>query len=133
MKKLVSFMLVLAAVLILCSCGDVSKAKVTPVKSDIYSEEDINSAIDTALAHFKREFDDCTLENIRYAGDERAEDFEHWRVVSDSDEAIILIMDFETGDSPGTGLNENAPYSDFEMTLVRNDGGQWKFESCGYA
>lgn len=51
--------------------GNVENVEIKSVGSNIFSEDDIESAINTTIAYFKAEFSGCTLTEIVYAGDEK--------------------------------------------------------------
>ncbi len=79
MKKCISLMfclfLVLCLFLVFClrACGDNTKnANIIDVPSEIYSDEDIKTAIDTIIQEFRKEWSGCTLTEISYGGDERS-------------------------------------------------------------
>lgn len=71
MKKIVCTMLCILLVFSLSACGgNVSKVNTHNVDSEMYSEEDINAAIDTIKKEFKSNWKGCTLTEIYYAGDD---------------------------------------------------------------
>ncbi|MGI6734204.1 MAG: hypothetical protein ACOX4J_08605 [Anaerovoracaceae bacterium] len=82
MKKTVAVVAVLLMVVLLLplsGCGgNVSRANIIDVDSEIYSKSEINDAIDIVLKHFKDYFKGCTLREIQYAGDDSYKEFEEW-------------------------------------------------------
>ena len=65
MKKIVYIMLCILLVCSLSACGgNVSKVNTHNVDSEIYSEEDINAAIDTIKKEFKNDWKGCTLASV---------------------------------------------------------------------
>lgn len=134
MKKTLKIILVISLLLMLCSCGgNVANVKVVPVQSNIYTDEDINSAIKTVLRYFRSEFSGCTLKEIQYIGDEYAEDFSEWVKQYKEHEAIVLISTFDVDSSGGDGSFEpNSTYSNWNWILVRNRNGSWRHVDHGY-
>ena len=69
MKKIVCAMLCILLVFSLSACGgNVNEVNTHNVESEIYSEEDIATAIDTIKKEFKSNWNGCTLTEIYYAG-----------------------------------------------------------------
>ena len=132
MKKLTSFLLLLTLVFTFSACGKVSDAKTRDVTSEIYSQTDIASAIET----IKREFvfwNDCTLLEIYYAGDEVTKECQEWAERYDADEAIVLMSSFYVGENRrDVTLNKNSTYDYWNWILVRSDGGIWKHVDHGF-
>ena len=69
MKKIVCIILCSLLVFSLSACGgDISRVNTHNVNSEIYSQEDINAAIDTIKKEFMMNWGGCTLIEIYYAG-----------------------------------------------------------------
>ncbi|AMJ41429.1 Copper amine oxidase N-terminal domain-containing protein [[Clostridium] propionicum DSM 1682] len=112
--------------------GNVKNVEIKSVKSNIFSENDIESAINTVIAYFKAEFSGCTLTEIVYAGDDKQE-FAYLASQYNADEVIVLVSSFDVDSSGGDGsLTPNSTYSDWKWILVRDRGGQWKHFDHGY-
>ena len=134
MKKLFAAISATLLLLTLCSCGgNTQNAVIIPVQSDIYTSEDINDAIKTAIQYFKREFSGCTLKEIQYIGDQAERSFDEWAEQYHADSAIILTSTFDVDSSGGDGsLNPNSTYKNWQWILVRSANGSWKHASHGY-
>lgn len=134
MKKYVLLFLSCLFILGLTACGgNVNTATVQRVDSDIYTEQEIESAIEVTKTYFKLHFSGCTLTEISYAGDEYTNDFSDWAERNDADDVIVLISSFDVGPSGGDGsLNPNSTYSNWNWILVRDEGGSWKHVDHGY-
>lgn len=134
MKKIVYTVLCILLGFSLSACGgNVSEVKTHNVDSEIYSEDDINSAIDTIKKEFKRDWKGCTLTEIYYAGDDSSIDHQDWADRYNADEAIVLLSSFDVASSGGDGsLNPNSTYDDWNWILVRTSGGQWQHVDHGY-
>ena len=140
MKKYLSVIMLTVICILGCSCryappGDVSNVQITSVQSEIYSEEDINSAIDVIKDYFSRVCLGCTLQEIGYAGDDEywLSRMQEWKIKYDADEVIILISKFYS-DEPGedTGMRPHLTYGNYQWRLARNEGGQWEHKDHGY-
>ena len=134
MKKIVRTMLSKLLVFSLSACGgNVSEVNTHNVDSDIYSEEDINAAINTIKKEFKSNWKGCTLTEIYYAGDDSSKEYQDWADRNNADEVIVLLSSFDVDSSGGDGsLNPNSTYSDWNWILVRTNGGKWQHVDHGY-
>lgn len=136
MKKMIAFYLalVLAFTLVGCSKGNVDNVKIADWEaSEIYSDEDIQSAITVVKEYFKSEFEGCTLTSIRYPGDRSANEFNEWAEQYEADEAIVLYSSFDVDASGGDGsLNPNSTYNNWKWILTRNINGSWEHKTHGY-
>ena len=131
MKKILICLLLLS--MLLCSCaerGNIFLAVTERVSSDVYSEQEIDDAIDEAMSYFQKHFNGCTLTTISYAGDEKTAD---WEGQYGNSEVIVLTSSFLTGPQAGDGsLNPNDIYTKWKWILIRNPGGRWKHADHGY-
>ena len=101
--------------------------------SELYTDEDIQSAVDTVLAYFETEFKGCTLTQISYPGDDLSDLFDEYAKEYQSDEAIVLRSSFDVDASGGDGsLESNSTYEAWQWILVRSNGGTWEVETYGY-
>jgi hypothetical protein len=117
----------------LSACGgNIKNVNVVDVESEIYTSDDINSAIETILKEFNKNWKGCTLKEIYYAGDEVSKNYQDWADRSNADEVIVLLSSFDVDSSGGDGsLNPNSTYDGWMWILVRNTGGQWKHVDHG--
>ena len=134
MKKIVIFLVCVVMIFSLSACGgNVKNVNVVDVKSDIYTPDEINSAIDTIKLEFEKDWKGCTLKEIYYAGDETLKDYQEFADRNNADEVIVLLSSFDVDSSGGDGsLNPNSTYDGWSWILVRNTGGQWKHVDHGY-
>ena len=135
MNKFILLLPVLILSLLLTGCGggNVSGVKINDTVSKIYTERDINNAVEVAVRYFEKEFKGCTLLDIGYAGDEKGLAFIEWANRYGVDEVIILISSFEAGPEGGDGsLNPNDTYRNWQWVLGRTNGGKWKHLTHGY-
>ena len=126
-------MIVLSISLLFCACaGDVNQVKRHISPSEIYSEQDIDQAMDVVIRHFSREFRGCTLLELEYS-DYRSEAGRAWALQYGADEGIVLISSFSVDGSGGDGsLNPNSTYTNWQWILVRSNGGKWTLKTWGY-
>ena len=137
-KKLPLFVL---ALLFLVSCQakpatDDTDSDVSIVeweRSDLYTDADIQAAMDAVMTYFETEFKGCTLTQLCYPGDASADLFTEWAEECEADEAIVLYSSFDTDASGDDGsLEPNTTYDDFQWILVRDNGGTWEVKTYGY-
>lgn len=134
MKKIIIFLVSVVMIINLSACGgNVKNVKVIDVESEIYTSDDINSAIKTIVKEFDKDWKGCTLKEIYYAGDETSKNYQDWADRNNADEVIVLLSSFDVDSSGGNGsLNPNSTYDGWNWILVRNRGGQWKHVDHGY-
>ena len=109
--------------------GVVKNAKVEKIASEIYSEEDINEAIDVIEKYFVEEFNGCRLEKIAYAGDETTNRESQYY----NEELIVLISDFYVYPEGGDGsLLTDYTYTDWNWILEKTPDGNWEHKTHGY-
>ena len=113
--------------------GDVSNVKIIPIKSEIYSNEEINSAIAVILEEFKENYNGCSLLEIKYIGDEKNNDYIDWATRHNKSGVIVFISNFKVGPNAGDGvLNPNSEYDGYSWILVRNENENWIYVDGGY-
>ena len=146
MKKGMLLTLLCVLVLTLCACGgttedpadgsaDVGRLNVVvrSAESSIYSEEDIDAAVDTVIDYFGEHFKGCTLTEIGYAGDEMNRVQSAYLDRYGGDELIVLLSTFDVDSSGGDGsLEPDTTYTDWNWILVRDSGGTWRHVDHGY-
>lgn len=116
-----------------CNCGNTENVKIKTVESNVYSQKDIDDAINTIIKEFKADWYGCTLTEIYYAGDEASSAYQDWADRNNADETIVLLSSFDVDSSGGDGsLNPNSTYDDWGWILVRNKGGKWRHVDHGY-
>ncbi len=134
MKKLIVMLLLCTLVLGLTACGgNVSTVEITPWESELYTEDDVQSAINEAIRYFKKHFNGCKMTEITYAGDDATVAHAEWAGRHGAEEAIVLLSSFDADSSGGDGsLNPNSTYNGWNWILVRDSGGRWKHVDHGY-
>ena len=134
MKKLRALVLALICVIGLVACGgNVKNVKITDYSSEIYSDAEIENAIDVAIDYFEKNFEGCTLTEITYLGDDKLDGWQAFAEQNDADDVIVLVSSFDVDASGGDGsLNANSTYTNWKWILIRNNGGKWKHVDHGY-
>lgn len=112
--------------------GKVRNVYITDYSSEIYTNAEIEAAIDVTLDYFKTEYSGCTLTEITYIGDDELGDYQRCKQ-NDGDQIIVLVSTFYVGAFGGDGsFNRNYTYSNWTWTLARSDGVTWRLISYGY-
>lgn len=134
MKKLIALVLALIYVIGLVACGgNVKNVKITDYSSGIYSDAEIENTIDVAINYFKKNFEDCTLTEITYLGDDKLDNWQEFAERNNADDVMVLVSSFNVGASGGDGsLNPNSTYTNWKWILVRTNGGKWEHVDHGY-
>lgn len=115
------------------SGGNVSKVSRKITASQLYSEQEINAAMDAAVNCFQTTFKGCTLTELWYDEQVCAAAADGWARQYNAEEAIVLLSTFDVDASGGDGsFNPNDTYSDWQWILVRSKGGPWELKTWGY-
>ncbi len=109
--------------------GNVSQVETSDVDSQLFSSEDIDSAMKTIIKEFEENWKGCKLTRLWYAGDETSIQESEERDV----QTIVLLSDFETSKPPAeSALNENHTYTNWNWILIRSSDGKWVHIDHGY-
>lgn len=104
--------------------GNVDSCWVTYVPSEIHSQKEIDEAINHAIKHFALFYRDCTLLEIRYAGDEQCVNESIYSWSQNSESTIVLDCEFETGSTASyDGFENDCDYS--WQFVLRKFAGKW--------
>ncbi len=129
--------LILAAVLVLTgNRGNVSNVNRVVGYSALYGENSINEAFDVIEKKFAKDFDGCTLTELRYDKDVEnrfAEEIEKYHK-ENNQELIVVLSTFNTDEKGGDGgFNSNDTYDNWQWYLVKTaDKKSWKIINWGY-
>ncbi len=109
--------------------GNVNNVKTQEVESELFTQAEINSAIEAVKDYFHKEFDGCILTDIYYAGD----DFSKAEEENNKKKTLVLLSSFEVGpyDTDG-GFFANSTYDLWQWILTKNDDGKWQLVNYGY-
>lgn len=133
-KFFLMFMFMMMLLLTACGGGNIRKVEIPDWgTSKIYTDDEIESALQTVKNYFAKEFDGCTLTKLYYPGDTYSDEFQEYAQKYNADEAIIFYSSFDVDSSGGDGsLNENSTYEDWKWILIRNKGENWEHADHGY-
>ena len=144
MKKIISLLLSVVCVccMIGCAKGSVSDVKIDYGTSSIYSEDDMNEAIEIIKDKFNtgswRGFE---LQSIAYSSDEKCNldnlgwlrDLAEANHMSDEfTQCIMFESDFHTPENASAECHPDADYENYQWWLVRTDNSEWELLSWGY-
>lgn len=136
MRKMADFLCVLLLLCsLLCGCGGgaASEVQVITGESEVFTEREIENAMEAAMNHFRKEFDGCTMTKIEYDEKKTSEAAVEWAQQYGADEAIVLYSSFDVDASGGDGsLNPNSTYNNWQWILTRNEGEKWVLRTWGY-
>ena len=129
---------ILAAILVILGAlfidrGDTKQVIEKIGDSDLFTAEEIESAMAAVKKEFRKSFRDCTLTKLWYDENVCKLELEDWKTQYQADDAIVLLSDFEVGRSTGDqSLKAGSAYKNWEWILVRNADGEWKVKTWGY-
>ena len=137
MLKVVSLLLILAfATGLLTGCsrgGDISHVERDTGGSQLYSESDIDEAMDSAIGQFRKGFEACIMIRIWYDEEKTGKAAAEWAADNEADEGIVLYSDFEVDESGrNPSLNPGQTYTKWQWVLVRDKGEKWRLVTWGY-
>ena len=128
MKKHV-LCLTLALLVLLTGCGKVSGVEETIGPSAIYTESEIQSAMDVVKRQFASGFDGCTLLELWYDEEVSLRQTDEWAEQYGTKEAIVLLSNFYVTKNPT--FSSYSTMKNWSWVLVRNYGG-WELKTSGY-
>ena len=116
--------------------GNVSNVNRVVGYSAIYGENSINEAFDVIEKKFAKDFEGCTLTELRYDEDVEnrfAEEIEKYHK-ENNQELIVVLSIFDTDEKGGDGgFNPNDTYANWQWYLVKTaDKKSWEIINWGY-
>ena len=131
MKKLFATVLV---VLLLSGCGggNTDHVKLNPGTSVLYTQAEIEQAMDLVLRQFERGFEGCYMTELWYDEAKSSQEAAAWADDYDAEEAIVLYCNYWVdGSGRNPTQNPNSMYKNWNWILIRN-GGKWELKDWGY-
>lgn len=112
-----------------CGGGDASGVARDVGTSELFTEEEINAAMDCVIEQFEKNFDSCTMTKLWY-------DEEHakgWTEQYEEGTVIVLLSSFDV-DASGekNGFSANSTVTGWSWILVRQGDG-WVLDGWGEA
>jgi len=139
-KLIIGFIgiLIIISIVLLClnlidKKGNIKPAEIVIGNSEIYTEDEIQLAIDIVLNKFK-DFP-ATLNKIWYDEEKSKAASEDWEETYHADQAIVLYSNFKTykgRQALKNGFNSNSEYSNWSWVLIRTNQEQWQLKTWGY-
>ena len=116
--------------------GNVSNVNRVVGYSALYGENSINEAFDVIEKKFAKDFEGCTLTELRYDEDVEnrfAEEIEKYHK-ENNQELIVVLSTFDTDEKGGDGgFNPNDTYTNWQWHLVKTaDKKSWDIINWGY-
>ena len=154
MKKCLVFLLTAICILGISGCGhqnvtaapsvstaaSIEKVKIAYGNSALYSEEDMNAAIEIIKKQFSS-FEGCELHSLSYISDEECNNDDNIAWMNDLEKAndnkevftqcIAFDSSFRSPKKGGGAWNANEEYT-WSWWLARSEGGKWKLMTWGY-
>ena len=149
-KKLLSIFSIILMIAVLTisknvseASGDISKVRIVYGVSEIYSREDMDSAIKIIKDCFSK-WDGCKLHSIRYTDDDYCNTEKNIQWMNELakgqgyepkfTQCIAFFSDFHSPTNPdnNTTFNVDQEYINWSWYLARIDNGEWKLLTFGY-
>lgn len=112
--------------------GNADNVQILDYSSEIYTDDEIQAAIDEAIRYFQGHFEGCTLNEITYIGDDKLEKYDKY-ADKEGEEVIVLVSSFDVGYfGAERSLNAGSTYNGWNWILVRENGGNWTHVDHGY-
>lgn len=142
MKKIITTLCVCILIIIILSVfmtlivsswfGKVDNVQILDYSSEIYTDNEIQAAIDVAIRYFQGRFEGCTLNEITYIGDSELEKYYKY-ADNDGEDVIVLVSSFDVAYfGAESTFNPGSTYNNWNWILVRENGGEWKHVDHGY-
>ena len=110
------YKIILCLLLIMCVGCQRKEVKVRTIYSDIYTEEEIQEAIDVIKKEFSKDWKGCTLKEIYYAGDDKAL-FTSYAKQYQGEEAIVLKTNSDGANDSSNPIKSSSFVSIF-LTII---------------
>ena len=132
MKRIFSMLLIFVLLLSLSSCGTLNFVDIEEFSSNVYTTQDITSAMEVVLEEFQGKNDRILLK-LSYAGDGAIADYKDWADRNGADEVIVFLTDYYVSFFSDTPTQNTASeYENWKFILVRSSGGEWEIVDQGY-
>ena len=135
MKKLSVILSLLLVLIVLVSCAKTSDYTLEYGESNMYSNEDIESAAKVVVEKFNT-FHGCVLYSLEYAGDEKCEnELSYVNSLKDDGEefvdCLVFYSEFRSPIKGGGAWSPNDIYT-WDWYLGREKDGEWVLVTYGY-
>lgn len=96
----------------------------------VYSEADIQSAMDAAAAFLHENWAGMRLLELQYRDEVNADPNAWWR--TEGEDSILFTSILDGIGFVDSEMSDDGPVSDYEWILNRVPGGDWRVVGCGY-
>ena len=113
---------------------DGTRLTVSMTMSDmpVYTEAEVDEAIQAVRKSFRENFRGCTLEEVDYDEAFSQAQAAEWAARYGAEEAVVLTSRFTTDRRGGDGsLEPDHTYENWQWVLTRNAGGRWAVRTWG--
>lgn len=102
-------------------------------ESAVYTESQLEEAINLILDSFEADFEQCTLQEIEYDEEYSLSQEEMNKEMFQVDNAVVFTSTFVVDDNYMNGpLNAGQTYEDYEWILNMDADGNWSILTSGY-
>ncbi len=113
--------------------GNIDNLKVTLGNSDLYTKEELQSAVGYILGKFQVDFTDCVMTELDYDEAFSLSQCQVWADQYDADEAIVFTCTFNTTENYQELVMEPGQVCEgYNWILTRNEGEDWTLQTWGY-
>ena len=122
---------IVLTVVLLSGGGNVRNVERIVGESSLYSQQEIEAAMNVAVIKFKKDFDDCELLKIAYDEEKAISEREYQKAQYGNDKIIVLVSDFYVGDHAEPTFSPNQTYKNWKWILEKSGDG-WNLIGYGY-
>ena len=147
-RRMAILIMMLLTAMLLSGCKDSTDVEPSEPKSEViaqtqipaesagyqppvYTEEEIQAAMDVAKAKFAMSFEGCELLRLEYIEGKYLSDYEYYAKRCAVDRVIVLESDYYAGPDAPPSLNQNHTYDNWKWILI-DDGSGWSVWTNGY-
>lgn len=137
MKKILVFglavlVLIFAGVHFMNRGGDVRNVERMTAENTLYTQEEIDTAMDIAIKAFSQGFEGCKLLTIAYDEEETLAEIQCQRERHGELKLMVLVSSFHAGENAESCFERDMIYTGWKWILQNGDDG-WKMINWGYA
>ena len=122
----------LAAGFVMNRGGDVRDVERQATANTLYTDADVEAAMDLVVKTFSQGFEGCKLLTVAYDEEETQKEIERQRQRHGDLRLMVLVSSFRAGEDAEGGFERNMTYTGWKWILQDGDDG-WKMISWGYA
>ncbi len=113
--------------------GNIDNLKVNIGNSDLYTKEELQSAVGYILGRFQVDFVDCVMTKLNYDEAFSLSQCQVWADQYGADEAIVFTSTFNTTENyRELDMEPGQVCEGYNWILTRNEGEDWTLQTWGY-